>query len=209
MINYLLVDFGSTYTKLTLVDIDKCEILAQTKNITTINEGIMVGYKSALKKLKEQFKKDIVFEKVLACSSAAGGLKMISIGLSRDLTVEAGKRAALGAGARILKTYSYELSERDLDEIESLNCDIILLSGGTNGGNYKNILFNAKKLSSRNLKIPIVVAGNENVREEIEEIFEKAKIEYYITENVMPKVNILNADPVRNIIREIFMNRIV
>lgn len=209
MTNYLLVDFGSTYTKLTLVDIDKCEILAQTKNITTINEGIMVGYKSALKKLKEQFKKDIVFEKVLACSSAAGGLKMISIGLSRDLTVEAGKRAALGAGARILKTYSYELSERDLDEIESLNCDIILLSGGTNGGNYKNILFNAKKLSSRNLKIPIIVAGNENVREEIEEIFEKEKIEYYITENVMPKVNILNADPVRNIIREIFMNRIV
>lgn len=206
---YLLVDFGSTYTKITCVDLEKCEIIASSKDITTINEGIMIGYKRAMEKLKESFKQDIKFEKILACSSAAGGLKMISIGLGRDLTVEAAKRAALGAGARILGSYSYELTEEKLDEIENLDCDIILLSGGTNGGNSRNILYNAEKLAQRKLKIPIVVAGNEKVQDEIKNIFEKSNMEYYITENVMPKVNVLNANPARKTIRSIFMDRIV
>lgn len=209
MTNYLLVDIGSTYTKLTLVDLDKCEILSQSQNITTIDEGVMIGYKSALKKLEENLKAPVEFDKVLACSSAAGGLKMISIGLSRDLTSEAGKRASLGAGARVLKTYSYELNEDDLDEIENLGCDIILLCGGTNGGNSNNIIFNAKKLSSRNFEIPIIVAGNESAREEIKYIFEKENMEYYITENVMPKVNVLRDEPVKELIRKIFMDKIV
>ena len=206
--NYLLVDFGSTYTKLTAVDLEKCEVLATAKDITTIQEGIMVGYNKALKKLQDQLN-NIKFERVLACSSAAGGLKMISIGLGKDLTVEAGKRTALGAGARILKTFSYELTDEKLDEIEKLNCDIILLTGGTNAGNRRNIVYNAKMLAKRKFKIPIVVAGNEAAQDEIKEIFDEAGMEYYITENVMPKVNVLNALPAREKIRSIFMDRIV
>lgn len=205
---YLLVDFGSTYTKLTAVDIDKCEIMATAKDITTINEGIVVGYNKALEKLQNKLN-EIEFDRVLACSSAAGGLKMVSIGLGRDLTVEAGKRTALGAGARILKTYSYELTDEKLDEIEALDCDIILLTGGTNAGNRRDIVYNANMLAKRKFKIPIVVAGNEAVQDEIREIFDRAQMEYYITENVMPKVNVLNAVPAREKIRSIFMDRIV
>lgn len=208
MDKYLLVDFGSTYTKLTCVDLEKCEIMGTSKDITTIQEGITIGYKKALEKLEEKIGKQN-YKKILACSSAAGGLKMISIGLGRDLTVEAAKRAALGAGARILKTYSYELKENHLDEIENLDCDIILLSGGTNNGNSRNIIYNANQLASRKFKTPIVVAGNEAVKEEVSEIFEKAGMEYYITENVMPQVNVLNANPAREKIRSIFMDRIV
>lgn len=205
---YLLVDFGSTYTKITCVDLDKCEIVATSKDITTIEQGIMVGYTKALEKMKDILG-DIEIKKILACSSAAGGLKMVSIGLGKDLTLEAAKRSALGAGARILGAYSYELSDENLDEIENLDCDIILLSGGTNGGNSRNIIYNASRLASRKLNIPIVVAGNEKTQDEIAEIFTKADMEYYITENVMPKVNVLNANPARECIRSIFMDRIV
>lgn len=204
---YLLVDFGSTYTKLTAVDLEECEILGRAKDITTVEDEVMIGYNRALKKLKEETG-EIAFDKVLACSSAAGGLKMISIGLSQKLTVEAGKRTALGAGARILKTYSYDLTDEKLDEIESLDCDIILLSGGTNAGNYRTIIHNASKLAERKIKVPIVVAGNENANDRIKEIFDEAGIEYYITENIMPAVNVLNAIPARKEIRSIFMDKI-
>ena len=61
----------------------------------------------------------------------------IAVGLGRHLTAEAATRSALGAGARILKTYALELSTEDLREIERLHPDILLLSGGTNQDVYK------------------------------------------------------------------------
>ena len=71
--------------------------------------------------------KNVNFVNKLACSSAAGGLKMIAIGLVPDLTAEAAKRAALGAGARVLKVYSYELTLTEIEEIKNSNLDIIFL----------------------------------------------------------------------------------
>lgn len=206
---YLLLDFGSTYTKLTAVDIEKEEIIATAKDITTVTSGVMNGFRNALKKLREKLPSDVVFEKTLACSSAAGGLKMIAIGLSRNLTAEAAKRSALGAGARILETYSYELSDDDINEIVNSDCDIILLSGGTDFGNKRTIIYNAKKLADAKLNIPIVVAGNIGAIDEIKCIFDASAIDYVCTENVMPKVNTLNAEPAREVIRKIFMDRIV
>lgn len=208
MRTYLLLDFGSTYTKLTCVDIESEEIIAKEEVITTVKTGLMDGFYSGLEKIKKQLPKNIKFEKTLACSSAAGGLKMMAVGLAKDLTSEAAKRAALGAGARILKTFSYEMTDENIEEIENSDCDIILLSGGTEYGNKFYILHNAKKLTSLTRKIPIVVAGNSAAQEEIREIFDKNNMDYVITENVMPKVNTLNAEPARECIRKIFMNKI-
>ncbi len=129
---YLLLDFGSTYTKLTAVDIENEEILATARALTTVSSDIMEGYREAEAELLRQLGgKPIRFVRKLACSSAAGGLKMIAVGLAKNLTTEAAKRSALGAGARLLKTYSYELSREDIAEMESLRPDIILLSVGT------------------------------------------------------------------------------
>ncbi|RVU55511.1 methylaspartate mutase accessory protein GlmL [Anaerosphaera multitolerans] len=205
---YLLLDFGSTYTKLTCVDVEAEEIVAREKVITTVQTGLMDGFYQGLEKIKEKLPRDIKFEKTLACSSAAGGLKMVAVGLAKDLTAEAAKRAALGAGARILKTYSLELSDEDIEEMESLNCDIILLSGGTENGNKVYISHNARKLTQLKREIPIVVAGNSAVNEEIARLFDENKMDYVITENVMPKVNTLNAEPARECIRKIFMEKI-
>ena len=207
---YLLLDFGSTYTKLTAVDIEKEEILATAKDITTIETDIMVGFNNAYEKLMQKLEgKEINFVKKLACSSAAGGLKMIAIGLVPDLTAEAAKRAALGAGARVLNVYSYELTNKEVEEIKNSNLDIILLAGGTDGGNKDCIIHNAKMLAKHGVTLPIVVAGNKIANDEISEIFDNAGMFYRVTDNVMPKLNVLNVEPAREEIRQIFMKRIV
>ncbi len=207
---YLLIDFGSTYTKLTLVDIEHEEIIATSKAITTVETNIMTGFNQAFDLLKQKYdKKNIEIIKKLACSSAAGGLKMVTVGLVPELTVEAGKRAALGAGARVLATYSYEMTNDEISEMKNMDVDIILLSGGTNGGNKKVIIENAKKIAIHFQDIPIIVAGNKCANDEIREIFDKHHINYTITENVMPNLNEINVLPVREKIREIFMKNII
>jgi uncharacterized protein (TIGR01319 family) len=207
---YLLIDFGSTYTKLTAVDIEKEEILATAKAITTVENDIMIGFNKAYDSLKNALEgKNVEFVKKLACSSAAGGLKMVAIGLVPELTAEAAKRAALGAGARVLKVYSYELTNKEINEIKNSNLDIILLAGGTDGGNKDCIIHNAKMLAEGSVKLPIVLAGNKVAEDEVEDILKKSNIYYRSAENVMPRLNVLNVEPAREEIRKIFMEKII
>lgn len=207
---YLLVDFGSTYTKLTIVDIENASIIATSSAITTIETNIMDGFNDAFGALAETIESNkINFIDKLACSSAAGGLKMVSIGLVPELTSEAATRAALGAGAKILGTYSYELSKSDVLEIDNLGPEIILLSGGTDGGNKETIIKNARRLANSKSNAPIIVACNRSAQDEICEIFDQFQKKYYRTSNVMPSINVINVEPVRDIIREVFMEHIV
>lgn len=211
---YLAIDFGSTYTKLTAIDLDNETILATAKDITTVEDDIMIGFNKAFENLKIEINKKIEFNKVnfvnkTACSSAAGGLKMIAIGLVPELTAEAAKKAALGAGARVIKTYAYELNHRELEEIKNTPLDIILLAGGTDGGNKDCIIHNAEMLAEFKIDVPVVVAGNKAAIDDVENIFKSASIDYYITDNVMPFINKLNVEPSREEIRKVFMNKIV
>lgn len=211
---YLLIDFGSTYTKVTLVDIDKEVIVGNDKSYTTVETDVTIGYKNALDKLFSKLEgkvniEDINITKKLACSSAAGGLKIAAIGLVPELTAEAAKRAALGAGARVIGTYSHKLVNSEIEEIKNSSADMILLAGGTDGGNTESIIHNAGKIAEHNIEIPVVVAGNKSSIDDIIEIFEKSNIEYYITENVMPNLKDINVVPARETIRNIFMEQIV
>ena len=211
---YLAIDFGSTYTKLTAIDLDNEVILATAKDITTVEDDIMIGFNKAFNKLKIEINKKINFDEInfvnkTACSSAAGGLKMVAIGLVPELTAEAAKKAALGAGARVIKTYAYELNSRELEEIKNTALDIILLAGGTDGGNKECIIQNAKMLADYQIHVPVVVAGNKAATDKIENILKEAEIDCYITENVMPFINKLNVEPSREEIRKVFMSKIV
>ncbi|MDO5716981.1 MAG: methylaspartate mutase accessory protein GlmL [Tissierellia bacterium] len=204
---YLFVDFGSTFTKLTLVDIEKEEILATSKSYTTVAKDVRFGYEKALEQLNQQMEEPYEVVQTAACSSAAGGLKMISIGLVPDLTAEAAKRAALGAGARLIGNYAFKLNKKEFEAIAISNADMILLAGGTDGGNEETLLYNAEGLRNAQIKIPVVVAGNKATYDRVEEIFE-GHVPYHITENVMPKLNEINVDPARETIRNIFMENI-
>lgn len=206
---YLFIDFGSTYTKVTLVDIEEEVIIGHDKSYTTVETDVTIGYKDALDKLFSNINKDdIEIVDRYACSSAAGGLKIIAIGLVPELTAEAAKRAALGAGARVIKTYSHNLNKSEVREIKNSNADMILLAGGTDGGNNICITHNASMLKEIGIDIPVVIAGNKSCSDDIIEIF-NGNIEYYVTENVMPKINQINVKPARETIRSIFMRQIV
>ena len=206
--NVLLIDFGSTYTKITAVDMQNRCLLGTAIGYTTVSTDIMHGLNQALKDLEKKTGK-LNFDQVLGCSSAAGGLKMVAIGLIEELTAEAAKRAALGAGAKIQGVFCGELSSFEIKKITNLQPDIVLLAGGTDGGNKAVILHNAQALTKLEIDIPIVVAGNKSVVDQVADILAINKSEVIISENVMPKVNILNINPAREAIRSIFLKRII
>ena len=207
MNNILLIDFGSTYTKITAVDVDREKVLGTARGITTVETDIMDGLNQALSALFAKTGK-LEFSKVLGCSSAAGGLKMIAVGLVPEMTAEAAKRAALGAGAKVLKVFTHELSEYEIEEIEELKPDIILLAGGTDGGNQKVIMHNAEMLAGLKMDVPVVVAGNKSVTPKVVKVLSEKITEVRPTENVMPKLDELNIEPARIVIRDIFLKRI-
>jgi uncharacterized protein (TIGR01319 family) len=204
----LAIDFGSTYTKAAAVDVEGGEILGVAQSGTTALTDIGDGLDRAVEKLRAQIG-GIEFAERYACSSAAGGLRMIASGLVPSLTAEAAKRAALGAGAKVVRTFSYELTRDDLAEITRLKPDILLLTGGTDGGNKDNILINARALASLPAAFPVVVAGNRAVRDECAHILRAAGCEAIPCENVMPTFNQLNIEPAQAVIRELFLKRII
>lgn len=203
---YLLVDIGSTYTKLNLVDTVENNILASASSYTTVDTDVRIGFEKALDKIKKY--STFSYDKILGCSSASGGLKVVAIGFSKNLTTNSARLASLSSGARILKVYSYELSNEKVLEIANSGADVIVLSGGTDYGNRENIIFNAKKLAQHNIQIPVVVAGNIDCQNEIKEIFDKSSISYKFTENVMPNTNTINYRPLRETIGNLFIKTI-
>ncbi len=204
----LTIDFGSTNTKVTAIDIDNGEIIANATAYTTIEDDVRIGLDNAQREIYSQCGiKD--FDNKIACSSAAGGLKMISSGLVPDLTVKAAKLAANSAGAKVVKSFAYELNPFEQEEIYNINPDIILLCGGTDGGNKDVIIHNAKMLAEIDLPIYVVVAGNKTAAHTVSKILSDAGKYHKVCENVLPDFNNLNIMPVRNAIRDLFIERII
>lgn len=208
--NYgLFIDFGSTFTKLVLIDLDSESVVGRTQSPSTVDTDITVGLNAVLDAIRKKQGENFYHRYKLACSSAAGGLKMVTIGLVPKLTAEAAKRAALGAGAKVVGVYSYRLTKRELYELEHLTPDIILLAGGTDGGDRDTILHNAAMLNRSKLSVPVIVAGNKNASDDIQAILDSGGKDYIIADNVMPEIGVLKVDEVRSIIREVFINRII
>lgn len=208
MQHVLLIDFGSTYTKITIVDLEREEILGTAQAGTTIESNIMEGLNKALAQIPEP-EGGWNFVRKLACSSAAGGLKMIASGLVKELTAEAARRAALGAGARILQVFSYELTAQDLEKIVAAKPDILLLAGGTDGGNKEILLKNAERLCDLPMSLPIVVAGNKAASPQAAELLKRRHAPVVIADNVMPELNVLEVDSARQAIRDLFLSNII
>jgi conserved hypothetical protein len=204
----LLIDFGSTFTKVTIVDLDQEVIIGTARAGTTIGTNIMDGLKAALAQIPEP-EGGWNFVRKLACSSAAGGLKMIASGLVKELTAEAARRAALGAGARVLQVFSFELTAQDLEKITVSKPDILLLAGGTDGGNKDVLLKNAEMLCSLPISLPIVIAGNKVVSAQVADLLKKRYDPVVVADNVMPELGVLAVESARMAIRDVFLSHIV
>jgi uncharacterized protein (TIGR01319 family) len=134
---------------------------------------------------------------------------MVTIGLVRELTAEAARQAALGAGAKVVGTFAYRLTPADDQRIAELAPDIVLLAGGTDGGNSDVIRHNATRIAQSGLACPIVVAGNRDVAQDLVAVLARHGKPAVLTENVMPSFGELNIDPAREAIRQVFIDRIV
>jgi uncharacterized protein (TIGR01319 family) len=206
----LLIDFGSTFTKVTAVDRDRPAVVGRAQASTTINTDIAEGLHTALDLLARQTgRSDLLHAPRLASSSAAGGLRMIICGLVPRLTSEAGRRAALGAGAKVIGIYSYVLGASEIAEIERSRPDIVLLAGGTDGGDSNVALANARGLAKSALECPVVLAANKSIVDEAAAILSAGGKEARLADNVMPEFGRLNVDSVRRVIRDVFIKHIV
>lgn len=205
---YLAVDFGSTFTKVTAIDAAGAKVLGTANAFTTITTDVRDGFDAALDLLHAQIG-EFEYDKLLCCSSAAGGLAMVALGLVPELTAKAAKMAAEGAGAKVIRTYAYEISDEEQQEIYDINPDIVLLCGGTDGGNKDVIVSNAKLLAAIPRNFSIIVAGNKSAARDLEDILKASGKRYVMTKNVMPTFGKLNITPAQTCIRDIFIERII
>lgn len=202
----LLIDFGSTYTKVCLVNLDPPALIGTSRAPSTPKTGLLDGLTEALEAFSSEQLEGTAVKK--ATSSAAGGLRIVAIGLVPELTVKAAREAALGAGARVMGTYAYTLTDEELDEIKDLEPDLLLLSGGTDGGDRKNILENAVRIAESGLSVPVVVAGNKAAASHVKRILEQKVPHVVVTKNVMPEINVLQVEPARQAIRDLYLQEI-
>src|SRR6266576_3905117 len=140
----ILIDFGSTFTKVTAVDLDTARLIGRSQAPSTALSDL-----HGRLPLFERPPVDLSSlggKTVLASSSAAGGLRIAVVGNVPGLTVEAANQSALGAGAKIVGSTAFKLAAERLGEIESLLPDMILLTGGVDGGDTETILHNARML---------------------------------------------------------------
>jgi len=213
----ILIDFGSTFTKLVAVNLERAELIGRAQAPSTVATDVREGLLQALALLHAHHR---VFDHqpkelsvlagttVLASSSAAGGLRIAVVGNVPGLTVEAANQAALGAGAKIVGSTAFKLSHHQIAEIEQLRPDMILLTGGVDGGDTATILHNARVLADSVLSVPVVVAGNQSIAGEVAQILQTGKKEILPVQNVMPKAGTLAVESAREAIRQLFMERI-
>jgi len=215
-IDVLVAEVGSTTTVINAfsgLESENPEFIGQGQAPTTVIEGdVNLGLMDAIYSLEENLGiSNIEYDEFLATSSAAGGLKMTVHGLVYDMTAKAAKEAALGAGANIHMVTSGKLRRTDIKKIEEIKPNIILLAGGVDHGERDTALYNAELLVKLKLEVPIIYAGNIQNHEEIKLIFEENNKLHLlkIVENVYPKVDLLNVEPVRKVIQDVFEEHII
>ena len=213
-VDVLVYEIGSTTTLVNAfcgIDTDNPRFIGQGQAPTSVLEGdVRIGLSAAIDDLArnlgvEKVEYDIAF----ATSSAAGGLRMTVHGLVYDMTVKAARAAALGAGAVIKMTTAGEMSEFDIEDVKVINPNLIMIAGGTDYGERETAVINAKKIIASGLKTPVIYAGNIQNHRLMQSLFENTGIPLYITENVYPKLDLLNIEPARRIIHAVFEEHIV
>jgi len=213
-VEFLTAEIGSTTTVLSAFSCDASgtmKFIGQGESYTTIDENdVTVGIEKAMKALKKNIGTEVLeWDVLVASSSAAGGLRMTVHGLVYDMTVRAAREAALGAGGVIKLVTVGKLAQRDLKRIEEVAPKLILLAGGVDYGDRETVIHNAEILRNVDPDIPIVYAGNTEAADEVYEMISGNGRDVRIVENVYPRIDELNVEPTREIIREVFSKNIV
>jgi uncharacterized protein (TIGR01319 family) len=200
----LCVDFGSTFTKASLVDLGGGRILAAAEHRTTIETDVLDGYDACLAALVDQNPR-AADAPTLACSSAGGGLRIAVVGNEELVTAEAGRRVALSSGGKVVAVLAASRDD-DLSTIRECEPDVVLLTGGTDGGNPEPILACARALAPA-WDGPVVVAGDADAQADVAEIL--AHHPLVVAPNIVPRIGVLAPEGARTAIRELFLSHVI
>ena len=155
----------------------------------------------------------------ISTSSAGGGLQMMVAGVVKSMTGESAERAALGAGSIVMDVLASNDGRKPhekITRIRQLRPDMILLSGGIDGGTTKHVIELAEILAAANpqprlgqdYKLPVIYAGNKKATSDIERTLGELT-DLDVTENIRPVLEQENLKPSRDKIHDLFMEHVM
>jgi uncharacterized protein (TIGR01319 family) len=234
----LATDCGSTTTKAILIERkgDEYRLIVRGEAPTTVEapfEDVTKGVLNAVREVEELAGRKILAGETIitpakdgegvdlyaSTSSAGGGLQMMVFGVVKTMTAESAQRAALGAGAIVMDVIASNdgrLPYQKIKRIRQLRPDMILLSGGIDGGTTAHVAELAELLSAADPKarlgagylLPVIYAGNKDAREIVRERLE-SKTALVITDNLRPVLERENLGPARTQIHDLFMEHVM
>jgi uncharacterized protein (TIGR01319 family) len=197
------VDVGSTYTKACRIDLGTGEMTGRAEVPTTSASDVLLGLDEAVAAVGG------TNSRLYVCSSAGGGLRLAVIGYESLVTAEAGHRVGLSAGAQVVHVAAGPLDGRGVAALRASRPDVLLLVGGTDGGDAAVLVHNARRLATSRMRVPVVVAGNAEARDDAAAILAARDIPVTVTSNVLPRIGVLDPGPARAAIREVFLRHVI
>ncbi|MGC9512114.1 MAG: glutamate mutase L [Fidelibacterota bacterium] len=234
----LATDCGSTTTKAILIEKQGNEYRLVTRGEapTTVEapfEDVTKGVLNAVKEVEElrgrtlldedkiisPQKGDTGVDIYISTSSAGGGLQMLVAGVVKAMSAESAERAALGAGAivmDVLASNDGRMPHEKISRIRHLRPDMILLSGGVDGGTISHVVEMAELLRAANPKprlgmnyrLPVIYAGNKKAAPEIEKNLSEVT-DLSVVPNLRPVLERENLGPARDKIHDLFMEHVM
>ncbi len=234
----LATDCGSTTTKAILIERvgDQYRQTFRGEAPTTVEapfDDVTRGVLNAIQEVEELSGRRILEgEKILtpadqgrgvdiyvSTSSAGGGLQMMVAGVVMAMTAESAQRCALGAGAivmDVLASNDGRAGHEKIERIRHLRPDMILLSGGTDGGTISHVVELAEYIRAADpkprlgggFKLPVIFAGNKDARGRIQEILGD-RTAIVMTDNIRPVLERENLGPARHKIHDLFLEHVM
>jgi uncharacterized protein (TIGR01319 family) len=232
-------DCGSTTTKAILIEIVDGQYRQTYRGEapTTVEEpvaDVTIGVVNALTELQELAGRQLFDDQgqiirpargnlgcdiYISTSSAGGGLQMIVAGVIREMTAASAKRAALGAGAIVMDVLAANDKRKPHEQIQrirELRPDMILMSGGTDGGNINQVVQIAERIAPAKpqprfggaYKMPVIFAGNKEAASIVQNTFDDS-MALTIVENVRPVLERENLGPARDEIHDLFLEHVM
>ena len=229
----MCIDVGSTWTKALLVETAatvpsavsvrpgegdgppelRCEgVVATAQHRTTVATDVMDGVSGVLALLGDQVgAHPVAFGDPLVCSSAGGGLRLAVVGYERVVTAEAARRAAVSAGGRVVHLACGRLDDDDVAALLAAGPDVVVLTGGTDGGEGEALLASAAALAPAlgAAGVPVVLAGNVDVAREAERLLLAAGVAVDRVANVLPRIGRFDPLPAREAVRAAFLRHVI